>query len=191
MARRKKTIEPIDTKALKDLTTQQPNDRTIEHIMIGNAEGGGDRATAAVQLYFSNVPVEKICKETGYAVNSVYRVLKRYRENPEFRQRVANIADYMPEAYLTMKKLEVLRYHEADQAALKKYADDPELLIRHPGYMKQLKQSSGVLPSDNPAKTEYVVNIDKMQAFVQNILESPDDVIDLKQITQDDGTGVK
>lgn len=69
---------------------------------------------------------------------------------------------------------------------LDKYEDDIELAIKHPQALKQIKQTAGVLPNDNPQVIHETVNVDKLQMIVQNALNAADaEVVKPEQIEHD------
>ena len=63
-------------------------------------------------------------------------VVKRYRENPKFMQKVDEFVGFFPSWYMNTTKLRTLRLAELDEQILDKFTEDVELAIRHPQALK-------------------------------------------------------
>ena len=169
-----------------NLPVMEDQNITSELVKSVCYEKGGSRQIEFMLYVLSGQSVAEAAKKTGYARNHGYRLMRKYRTNARFRQEVAQISGFFPEWYISTTKLKAPRLANLDDKVLDKYEDEIELAIKHPQALKQIKQTAGVLPNDNPQVIHETVNIDKLQMIVQNALNAADaEVVKPEQIEHD------
>ncbi|MBC8466726.1 MAG: hypothetical protein H8D55_02695 [Deltaproteobacteria bacterium] len=126
-----------------------------------------DKRTKFFMYWFLGVNQKTAAKLAGYQPNYGYALTQKYRHSSKLRATLDKITSKMPERYRTLCRLRLAEISDIEGAALAKFKDDPELAIRKPQLLKQLKQSAGVLEADFAPSQN--INIEEARFFMRSI----------------------
>lgn len=72
-------------------------------------------------------------------------IQKAMRDSPILRERIEKITSVMPEKYKALCRMRLPDVAEVEGGVIKLMKDDPEMAMKHPQVLKQMKQAAGVL----------------------------------------------
>ena len=94
-------------------------------------------------------------------------LIKAVRDGKKADRVLKDITKKMPGLYRSMNAINLFDVAKLEQKALQVLDDQPELIIRHPGLLKQIKGVAGVLQDDQPPQP--TINIHSLQVLQQTI----------------------
>ncbi|MBC8177224.1 MAG: hypothetical protein ISR61_03555 [Desulfobacteraceae bacterium] len=127
----------------------------------------GSKRDAFYLYWILGLPPLSCAKLAGYTKEYGYKLVQQFNNNPEVRQRVEKITSTMPEKYRAICRLRLAEVADIEGRVLGEMRDNPELAARNAGFLKQIKQTSGVLADDVPKRP--VINVGQL-SICQNIV---------------------
>ena len=132
--------------------------------------------------YVLRQTVKEVTAELGISESYGYQMNQKWQTDAGFRARIMKrLGDY-PEDYRNAAKSLLPSVFKTEVAGLKAMADNPELIVKHPQLLKQIKQASGITFGDEPAPAVKQINIGAIQQIITNAISDDDDAIDLPVI---------
>ena len=135
-------------------------------------------------------PVKKATEDVGISVVYGHKINRMWDTDAKFRSRIMKKLDAYPDDYKDACKVLLPTILKTEIKGLKAMNDNPELAVKHPQLLKQMKQAAGIDLNETPAPAGQVINIDTMTVMQQMISgdlketlggDSPDtDVVDIK-----------
>ena len=159
--------------------------KMIERVVKRTVKNRKGSRTHEYFLYrFYGYPATVASSLTGYHPGSGSRLEKRYRDDAKFRAEIDRIASPAPGRYQTWAKLQLPQVSKIESAALDKMLSDPEMAIRHPKLLRDLKQASGVELNEVQKPVVQHVNIGAIQQNILQTLEGNDspDTVDVIEV---------
>lgn len=138
---------------------------TVEAILSANKPEKKDEKLLRFHLYrMFGVPTQLSAKIAGYNDNYGYMLIKKYRNDTKHRHMVEKFVSRMPDDYRTICRLMLPDIAEAEMGAVRKYKEDPDILIRHPQLAKAIKQGAGVDLNEAPAQPKVTtINVKEIR----------------------------
>jgi len=165
------------TKAVVDKKPEKSNDITdivnpddIDEVMAGVLTTSNDKRRDKFILYWLlcyNMKTAALSAgyRQSYAESGIQKTM---RDSPILRERIEKITSVMPEKYKTLCRMRLPDVAEVEGGVIKLMKDDPEMAMKHPQVLKQMKQAAGVLVDETiPAPT---INIKTLQILQQTNL---------------------
>ena len=112
------------------------------------------------------VAAEKAGFSSSYARGPLYQAFKK---SPGWRKKIDQIVQRVPQKYRRICMMRLGLVSEIEHRAMKLMLDNPELALKHPGFLKQQKQVSGLLQDEQ--QTPLVINYGYMQQVMQATTE--------------------
>ena len=113
---------------------------------------------------FMGLSAPVAAKLAGFSESYGYKLMTLYRRDIKIRAHIEQLSGLFPERYRSICKLRLAEMAGIEAAALEEYKKDPQLAIKRPALLKQIKQSAGLL-GDNTPGVAPTINI----AAVQNL----------------------
>lgn len=152
-----------------------------------NADGKKKRVRFAMYRIFG-FGQQQAAELAGFKGSYGFKLERGFKSNPKWRMDLEAVTKRMPENYRAFCRLQLPGLAEAEHKAVELMRDDPEKLLRYPRIARQIKESAGVLESNQQAPP--VVNVGTMQFIQQSIKadisgKSGDGVIDIPKVIDD------
>jgi hypothetical protein len=141
------------------------NDPEYRHLLLVRlVEQGVSPSVAAIQAGFES-------KAQGM------KIMAKARNNPRFKKKLDDLHAVMRQSYIDSKVATLPQLSGIEAAALKEYEADPTLAIHKPKLLRDLMIVAGVQAPNGAVIDNSVTNIqlENLQAFIQNVIEAPDD----------------
>jgi len=195
-AKKRKKKEIDSSRGKKEMVlANQNSELSINLARLTNERQGGNRRTMFAILRIHGHTQEDAAKLCGYHPGSGSRLEKQMKTDPKYQKEISEVLGAFPDAYREFAKARLPDVAEVEAGALAAMKEDPTLAVKHPGILRSIKSATGIQDIEETAKNE--VNVKLLQVIVKQALGmEPDpvvdgEVIDIKQITQDDGTEQK
>lgn len=137
---------------------------TIQAIMSTNNPKKKDEKWIRFHLLrMFGIDTQTSAKLAGFSPKYGYKLVEKYRNNDKVRHTLETFVSRIPDDYRTACRLMLPDITEAEIGAVRKYKEDPELLIRHPQLAKSIKQAAGVNLDDTPTPKVQTINIKELR----------------------------
>jgi hypothetical protein len=126
--------------------------------------------------------VKRAAEDVGISNSYGYKLNKLWNEDPKFRSRIMKKLDQYPDDYKDACKLLLPTILKTEVKGLQAMQDNPELALKHPQLLKQIKQAAGIDLNEIPPPANQVINIKTMNMVQKMIAEdlTGDEVIDVE-----------
>jgi hypothetical protein len=139
--------------------------------------------------------VKKSTEDLGISTGYGYRMSKQWDEDPKFRARIMKRLDAYPQDYKSACRTLLPTILKTEIKGLKAMNDDPELIVKHPQLLKQMKIAGGIDLNEAPAPVSQTINIAAIQQHIFNSIQQAagstnvTDAINVELTVIDDETG--
>ncbi len=135
--------------------------------IIAGSQGKRDARESRFLLYYLvGYDVPTAGRMAGYAETTCHTNLySKIRNSRQLREKVGEILSLLPEKYREWCKSRLLDVVEIDRKVLDRYLDDPELAIKHPRALRQIKEAAGVLDQERGSQ-QPPIRIGQIQIMV-------------------------
>ena len=135
-------------------------------------------------------PVRQSTEDVGISVAYGHKINRMWDTDPKFRSRIMKKLDAYPDDYKDACKVLLPTILKTEIKGLEAMNDNPELAVKHPQLLKQMKMGAGIDLNETPAPVSQVINIETMTVMQRMISgdlretlggDSPDaDVVDIE-----------
>ena len=164
-----KTSDNNDNLPIKQ---QLPMNGELNSILDAILKGKSD--TKADKFYlcrFFGIPVTESAQISEYNLNYAYQLDKKLRNNSDIQAHILEITRDAPDNYRRLAQLNLYKVAAIEGQALEILMNDAQQAIDKPGFIKQYKQTAGVLADDSAGPGQTVINVDKLQIINKQRLE--------------------
>ncbi|MHC4105837.1 MAG: hypothetical protein ACYSR9_12920 [Planctomycetota bacterium] len=175
-----------------DLIPINEADRIIGDLM-GRVPNGDTEESKKKRVRFALYRIfgfsqQQAAELAGFKGSYGFKLERGFKSNPKWRMDLEAVTKRMPENYRAFCRLQLPGLAEAEHKAVELMKADPELLLKHPRVSRQIKESAGVLETNQPSQP--IVNVGTMQFIQQSIAadfadKSGDGVIDIPKVIDD------
>ncbi len=171
MGKKAKDVVKID-KENRELIESELIDEIVSNII--KVKGPKNQKKTRFFLYwFLGLSAPVAGDLSGYKQSTAYGMVHKYRNVIKYRDHIdKEILAGMPDRYKALCKMRLPDIAIIEQLGLDQYKDNPEMILKHPQLLKQLKSSAGVTPDETP--TYPTVNIQEVQNLMLEVTEQRD-----------------
>ena len=161
----KKTEKTEKSNDITDIVDPNDIDEVVGQIASISSDKKDSRQDKFLLYWLLGYSVRVAAITAGYSEgtsrgSNLYKVLKR----PITRERLLQITNGMPEKYKALCRMRMGDVAEIESGVVKLMKDDPELALKHPQVLKQMKQAAGVLLDEvSPPPTVNIKSLKIMQ----------------------------
>lgn len=155
---------------IKDVVDSDTVDEVIAEII---SKSGDKKTDKFLLLWLFGFSAKAAALSAGYAKSYAESGVQARLKTPKLRQRLDEITQVMPEKYRSLCRLRLIDVFEIEEEVLKVMKDKPELAMKHPQLLRQIKQSSGALADEG--QPPQPINIETLQIIQQNQLTTCED----------------
>ena len=127
--------------------------------------------------------VKQAAEDVGISNSYGYKLNKQWAEDPKFRSRIMKRLDQYPEDYKDACRVLLPTILQTEVKGLQAMQDNPELAVKHPKVLKQMKQASGIDLNEKPGPSTQIINIESLrvaqQMIADELAEEVGEVIDV------------
>jgi len=166
----KKANNSNDNKQITDLVPENVLDEVLTDLTNKDPKS---KLYKFCTYWLFGFPIKVCAAKVGYSEAYGYKIVQRYKKQPNLRQSVDQILNLFPERYRSVCKLRLPQIAEIEGKALQEYEDKPKLAIQKPQLLKQIKQAGGVdlSEADTPKSTTInIKTIEKIQVAMSDML---------------------
>ena len=117
--------------------------------------------------YLAGYDVPTSGKLAGYSPSYAdCKLTRKVKNSAKLREKLGEILSLLPDQYRQWCRARLLDVVQIDRGVLEKLKAEPELAIKHPRALRQIKESAGVLEEEQPRVP--AINISEMR-LAQNI----------------------
>jgi hypothetical protein len=168
---------------LPDLTSSDISDDFFEEVIAdvcsttpATTDINAKRRTETILRYLLGQDLCVAALKAGYAPSTargaIYDAKKQMSvPGTTWNQAFLKIAGALPDNYRTLCASRLPKIAQIDDAALNLYLANPDLAIKSPAYMKQIKQSAGVLANDVDAQRAPSLVITAAQVIMGQVYQ--------------------
>jgi hypothetical protein len=138
----------------------------------------GSRRDKFFLYRFFNLPMEICARLSGYSLSYCYKLSEKYQKDSKLQESFQKLVDVIPDRYRELCKIRLMEMGEIEGRALAEYKKDPQLAIRQPQLLKQLKEAAGILNEADTTVQMVQLNFNDLQKHMaDSLLRDPPAVL--------------
>jgi ASC-1-like (ASCH) protein len=115
--------------------------------------------------------VKQAAEGVGISNSYGHKINKLWAEDPKFRSRIMRKLDKYPDDYKDACKVMLPTVLKTEAKGLQAMQDNPELAVKHPQLLKQIKQGAGIKFDEELHPVTQNINIEAIQTMIFNSLQ--------------------
>jgi len=127
--------------------------------------------------------VKQAVEDVGISIAYGHKINRMWRGDAKFRSRIMKKLDSYPDDYRDACRSLLPVILKTEVEGLRAMQDNPELAVKHPQLLKQMKMGAGINLSDDPPTVIANVNIGLIQQHIMQSLAGDSDEDDIINIT--------